>query len=340
MLSVYSQENEKISCTFFNQQCTLTNLTLATKTPKYSDIDEMKNNVRLMQIFNGNFTEIPEKLFVNFKNVIDISIHKCAVTDITIESFESATYLQRLSISNNKIVTLNSNIFNGCENVISLSLENNLIENINFDVFQPMDKLGYLDLSGNRIKSVEQVVFPPNLYHLNVESNLIEEFDGKKLNVSMLRLESNSLTLLNVGKNCEVVHAANNKISEISVDEGNVLETAELQNNNLTDLRNISKCTKLYHLDVSKNNIQLKLETFSGLSKLMSLDISEINQTIDDLSFLKPMQSLSGLTVQQGTISNYSIENIIKIIPTLDYVSLKGNGYIKIVANPLKFGTY
>lgn len=324
-----SQENEIFSCTRGSASskytwCSLKNLTLTTKSPNYTDTDEIKNTVKALMIENGKLRELPEKLFFNYRQLTDVIIIKCGLSQITTESFKSAINLNSISMRSNKIVNLNSNIFNDCKMLKSLDLSDNLIENIGSNVFLSIVKLLSLDLSNNRIKDIGNLIFS-NMQFLVLNNNQIEEMSRNILNVTYVNLQNNLLSSLKIGKNVASIDASNNKVSKIIVDEGSSVESITLTDNSLTDLRNVSKCTNLKYLKLSNNNIQVKLDSFSGLLKLEKLDISKNNGTIVDLGFLKPLQSLKSLKVQKGAITNYNFENILKIIPDIRQVELIGD---------------
>lgn len=322
-------ENEIFSCasyTLFNPtMCCLTNSTISIKSPNYADTDEIKNMIQVIRIEDGNLSELPEKLFLNYRNLTSLTINRCGLSEITSESFKSAVNLVSLSMEMNNIVTLNSNIFKDCKKLTRLDLSENLIENISSNVFQPMVHLIFLNLGFNRIKSLDNLMFS-NMEVLILRYNQIEGDFANIFNVSSINLDNNLLTSLRIENNSKSMEAENNKISKIIVDEGSVLEIVTLRNNNLTDLRNISKCTNLIILRLSENNIQVRIDTFSGLSKLQTLDISKNNETIgEDLGFLESLKSLKYLTVQKGAITNYNFENILKIIPDISLVQVTGD---------------
>lgn len=310
-----------------------------------------------MDFRNGKFNEIPENFFFNYKNVMNFAIYDCGLIEITLESFKSAKKLIFLVITENQIKTLNSKIFNDCENLVVLDLSKNLIENISSDVFKSIGTLESLNLSENRIKTMEKIIFS-NLKRLFLSDNQIETFNGNNLNLSEVKLNDNLITSLKIDESLKTLHAENNQISNIIVDENNHLSDIRLRNNSLTDLRNISKLTKLIFLDLSDNKIEVQMnfknlpklerlllqntnifytpEIFTELSVLEFLDISRNNRTIDDLSFLKPLQSLEGLDVQQGAIVNYNFDEIIKIIPKIRTVAIKGESW-QVDYNPISY---
>lgn len=331
---LFSQEIESFTCVTKQSYkfigCLLENITITKKFPNYIETDEVKEKFNEMNFKNGKMNTLPDQLFFNYNNIVIMTILNCGLTEITQESFKSAKMLKYLMITENQIVNLNSKIFNECTGLFLLDLSWNLIEFISSDVFQSLVNLDTIHLNNNRIKIIEENTLS-NIYlrFLYLTDNQIEEFNQINFNISNIYIEKNLLSSLNINKNYYALYAESNKISKIIVDEKNILlKHLSLTDNNLTDLRNISKLTELNSLELNDNNIQITPGTFTGLSQLHSLDIRRNNRTIEDLRFLKPLKGLETLRIEQSAIFNFNVEHILEIVPKVNvWISQPQGGY-------------
>ena len=115
------------------------------------------SNSEMVACKGANLENIPWK-FQNPGRILDLDLHGNSITvvDSNISSFSN---LERLDLSRNLLVHIDSNVFISSVRLTRLSLEGNRLSNLEIDVFNGLQKLSSLDLSSNSLTSLADGVF-------------------------------------------------------------------------------------------------------------------------------------------------------------------------------------
>lgn len=342
--SIICDEYQFFKCTFSNGNvCLMDNFIKTSNQANYTDIFKLKKKITEMRFDGGNVHELPIDLFIHYRNFKTLSLYRCDYREIQQTCLENAYDLISFECRYNKLKTLSAFIFQHTTQLKYLFLSNNEIEYVNPDAFFGLEKLKYLDLSWNRLRTIKNDLFYilKNLDEINLSFNKIHELDYYNFNVKKIIISNNRLTSLNIKGNIIEIVASNNKITMLHI-ESDIIENLDLNNNSITDLRNISKLTSIKHLDVSYNNIdantfsnlnslseliELNLvdvqlccltdTTFNKLTKLKKLDIRQNDFRIYDLNILRPLNNLRELGVSENVLTKFNLEQIKFILPCL-----------------------
>lgn len=342
--SIICDDDQFFKCTYsYGNICVIDNYIKTTNKTNYTDIFKHKKKVTEMRFEGGNLHELPIDLFIHYRNVKTLSLYQCDYREIKQTCLENAYDLLSFESRYNKLKALSAFIFQHTSKLQYLFLSNNEIEYINPDAFFGLENLKYLDLSWNRLRSIKNDLFYilKNLDEINLSFNKIHELDYYNFNVKKIILNNNRLTSLNIKGSMIEIQACNNKITLLHI-ESDIIENLDLNNNSITDLRNISKLTSIKYLDVSYNNIdtntyynlnslseliELNLvdvqlccltdKTFNKLTKLEKLDIRQNDFKIYDLNILRPLNNLKELGISENVLSKFNLEQIKFVLPCL-----------------------
>lgn len=137
--------------------------------------------------------------------------------------------LVKITLSNNKLQTIQSNTFEKLPQLEDLNLSNNLLTTLEKDWFIDCDKLIRIRLYYNKIKKIDGNMFnnvnPQNYMNILMGSNQIEEIDNeafaKMSHISELTLHENLIkefneNLLEKAKDVLLLDLGNNKIQCVS----------------------------------------------------------------------------------------------------------------------------
>lgn len=155
-------------------------------------------------------------------------------------------------LTNNNVVKIEHEVFNGMKKLKALDLSNNLIREIRSGIFNGLKDLFYLDLSRNKISFIDSAAFDNmrNLKEFNISDNRLtaisnrwftscphlHKLDFRKNKIAQLPY----LSFLNLNSELEIsIDLSVNKISKVANGAfENILKfnRLELQRNNLTDI--------------------------------------------------------------------------------------------------------
>jgi len=177
----------------------ITNLSLSIADDQIKNIPQLNfgshRSLKELTLRNNFIKNITQASLRNVKNV-DLSMNYIAYFTSDIFSFD---ILEDLDVSNNRIQTLNTSMFEGLSSLKKLNISHNSITKINIDTFSDTKNLRtldlsnnqitylststgkfplleYLDLSQNDIQNVTQIPFEsmPNLKQLYLTGNFLE----------------------------------------------------------------------------------------------------------------------------------------------------------------------
>lgn len=207
---------------------------------KLNVIDLSRNEIEVIE--NGSFDYlnletlnlIRNKIIeFNFQtlNVKNLDVQNNVMTKVTNNKI-FGNDLDSLNISDNNLTTIDSMFFNNLIKIRHFFASYNFIEHLDSQIFQKLDNLQMIDLSFNRLETIENGTFSMlNLFLLNLEGNLIIEFDFKYLMIEEINLAKNQLVSVLVnGKNLTTLFLNDNKISRLDL-EVRTLKELSFENN-------------------------------------------------------------------------------------------------------------
>jgi len=270
------------------------------------NIDQLIISRNVSLILKNNYLEmIPDDRLAYLDiNKLDLSNNR--IMKLSSEAFRDVTKVEELNLANNQLRHLNPNVFRPLEKcLVTLNVENNYFNELDStrfsEVFLKLKELKNLYLANNRLSSL------PNLSKLNIvklsaESNFIEtlvdSFTGHHLlptSLVELNLRSNRLKQINDNtfENLEMLKLLNLASNQISA-------LAENAFNHLTNL---------VWIDLRQNNLKhIPSRIFYSLVNLEYLDLSsQLIEKIDDYAFDRKSNSK---VVQKIDLSNNRISRI------------------------------
>ena len=193
-----------------------------------------------------------------------------------------------LTLKNNNLSNLSSEIFKGLHNLQKLRLDGNNLSSLPAGIFDGLSNLEVLSLSRNKLSSLSPEIFEElhNLQKLRLDDNKLSSLSPKIFkglhNLQNLWLYDNSLSSLPAGifdgpHHLEILSLSRNKLSSLSSEifkELHGLQNLWLCNNNLSSLP-AGIFDGLHHLEVlslSRNKLSsLSSEIFKELHGLQKL---------------------------------------------------------------------
>ncbi|XP_076279000.1 G-protein coupled receptor rickets isoform X1 [Lasioglossum baleicum] len=236
-------------------------------------------NLTKLDLTNNNITDIPVRAFHRISNLEVLLLRRNRLHTIADDAFTNLTSLRVLELDDNYLTKIPTAIVN-LSGLEDLSLSNNKIETVDGRTFRRAANLLSLDLRGNPIKEIHGDAFR-DLRKLRklILSNLKE-----------LRIFPN----LNGTRSLEVLRLDRAQIANVPAnlcESCSRLKSLDLKSNYLSELPNLRNCSELRVLDLASNQISsLMDEPFRGLNLLHDLLLS--NNKLRIIS----SDSLAGLT--------------------------------------------
>ncbi|GAB0099786.1 TOLL [Sergentomyia squamirostris] len=279
------------------------------------DVFDLLPNLSVIRLNKNNFTKLPEGLFKNNRKLSEFTLlynqeplkmlpdgffaNLTHLKDIYIRSglevlpsdlFEGSENLEKLDLSDNKLMTLPEGFLSSQINLKEINLGNNKLNNLDNGLFASTKALVELRLSNNNLTNLVSHLFR-NLHNL------------KRLYLNNNNLLTISMDTFSGTKSLEVINMANNKLTFMESQPGPIDLNSPFQ-----------RLTKLTSLNLSHNQI-LKIfqDWMFNLSGLKLLDLSYNNITMltaSDLQFLSHDIQVYLTHNQITEISFYDIETI------------------------------
>ncbi|KAK6731777.1 hypothetical protein RB195_007933 [Necator americanus] len=362
-------------------------VSLAHETLGVSD-DALANLKRLekLSITSSNLVHIPEKLFCSLKNlqVLNVSSNwistlsssapHCIANQLIIVDFShnrldrlgtelnTLPAVRQLSLSNNRLSSIEQGIENLPETLIhinlasnqlstippslvvlphlvSLNLSHNSIDESSPNVFTS-NVLELLDLSWNRISTIPSRLYPNSmgsLVHLHLEGNRIPELKPLEL-MNYTRLQTLNIASNRLEKLRDDIFAGLNELSALRL-ANNSIDTVEpaafadltlgdvdLSHNRLTEVPiAIGRLFRLKKIDLSHNKIKkLHQFIFNKISHLHTIDLSHNELPSVSPYVFSDCAYLTSLNLSHNHISQLFHDSLAKC-PLLKRIDLSDN---------------
>ncbi|XP_076820191.1 leucine-rich repeat-containing protein 4-like isoform X2 [Clavelina lepadiformis] len=209
---------------------------------------------------------------------------------------EIPTRSRILSLSFNQITELQRNVFQRLTQLENLLLNENRISAIAGSAFTGLGSLQRLDLSGNRLKEVPKVALGDlnNLRELSLRNNPIKQI----LSYDFVRV-GKTLSWLDIGQLRQLNHVSTHALNGLAS-----LKTLSMDNCNLKDIPFLKPLPRLNTLDLSSNKmVAIRPSTFTGLNKLISLNLGYCDISDIDSNSFTDLVSLQNLNLANNDIA-------------------------------------
>ncbi|ODV58380.1 leucine-rich repeat domain-containing protein [Ascoidea rubescens DSM 1968] len=216
----------------------------------------------------------------------------------------SSALLSKFTL-NSQLSNFDNQLQSNFRNLTYLNLSNNLINDLSDFPLTNFPKLTSLNLSKNRLKTINGLNHLKNLKFLNLSSVNYYNFNSRWL-------ESLIIDNLSELSNLQSLDLSNNGIAEIK----NLSSLSNLQYLNLSHnvlIKNIDNLSDLKNLQILKlvNTNISKIENLSNLSNLKILDLS--SNLISKLQNLNNLNNLSNLILKNNYISIIDLSQILNL---------------------------
>lgn len=291
------------------------------------------SNLHSLELKNNQISALKERLTTkqNDKlNYIDLGSNK--IVAINENVFEYLSELGHLILSNNKIVKLLKNVFRPLLNLQIISLDGNGIEFLDDDTFAQNAKLNKVFLHNNKLTMVNSKLFRSVrlLDTLDLSYNKLSNYT-LEVPTKLLKVEFNQLKHLHIVNSITSVLASNNEINTLSCDSHdymNVIETLELDYNNISNFNCIRSMMNLRDASLSHNSfVALSVSDFVNLYNLMILDLSYNKIRQINLYVLNNLDKLTTLSLAGNSLRKLDAEKIKLTLPELMTFEITGNDF-------------
>lgn len=249
---------------------------------KIESVDEkaFSNNENLywLDLSHNRIGGLPWVVFQYLKAVVTINLSHNMIEELGLVCSGIET-LSTLDLSYNRIKKIRFSTFEQTTNLEELHLGNNEIEMIEHNAFDQCSKLKSLDLSNNRLQSLHFDIPSSQFSSLLVYNNFIGELacTTRQQNLSNLKL-----------------HAQNNQISTMFVQDGIPITDCNLDTNRLKSISTLTKIYTLTSLRLSNNDLSESddVSSFTNLQNLVELDLSNTDLQSQYVHYLFQLPNL------------------------------------------------
>ncbi|KAJ9583932.1 hypothetical protein L9F63_021706 [Diploptera punctata] len=274
-----------------------------------------------LHLDRNRFRVLEKGVFRELTSLSILDLSENMIDTIKYGAFKGLGSLKKLYLRANRLELLVGEIFMDLGSLVELDLSNNLLTIIKSDNFRGLWSLEVLEMIFNRIHTVERDSFIDltNLNRLDLDDNLITSLKGRIFkglsNLDTLYLSDNQLTHLGSDsflglRNLTTLYITSNLIE--TIESSTFQQTPNLEFLFLTSNPNLKLPVDealiysgtLFYLDMSECNLTyVPPAAFSGLSNLMTLELSKNNISRLDREVLKPMiERLSQVNIDNNPL--------------------------------------
>lgn len=245
-------------------------------------------NLREITVFGIKDLKIPNDFCDTHRLLYYITIGMCTMKKFP--SLNKCTYLQTIEFAANTIGEISKNSFSGLPYIKAVEIfqSQNTVTRIHPDAFSNMTSLIELDLSHFKLKQ-----FP----------NLRGSISLQKLSLPFCSIKT---------------------IPDDFCDDKPDLSNLDLNQNEITQLPSLSKCTALVFLDLYHNRIASLTTQFHGLTKLNFLKLTDNHLTTIPESLFGSLKDLRTLHLADNVISHID-NNAFKNVTNLRVLDVSKN---------------
>ena len=259
--------------------------------------------------------------FYSLNNLLSLQLSNNQILTIEDETFNGLNSLLVLNLSSNLIYNLTGSLFSNLSSLKVLILRNNKLDYIIKDYFKGLNSLAHLDVSYNQVKIIWSDAF--FVYTKKLESLILKSNQIHKLNDSL-----ESLSCL------KELDLSFNFINSITNKDLNNLTNLDLSSNRLENIDfNVTNVKSLKSLILSNISFNSSFFiNFEMFSKIEILDMSE-NIFIYTSNF-KYLINIKKLNLKNTIISDFSFLSYLKLIEEFDYSNSNYALFCLLILNP------
>lgn len=247
-----------LSSDVFGNMTNLEYLTLAKNQLTSLPTDIFANNSRLSRIIlDGNdLQRLPKfKNSENFQTQF-FSCNECGLESIEPDIFQDMPALIRLHLSKNRIRQIDPHAFDLLRSLRILDISYNSIKHLDEDIFRYNSGLKTLNLALNNIPYIDTRIF--------AHTKTIETLDMSNNGMQQIWHKTDNNPLLSL----QVLNLADNRISNITVSDLNVVPNLKVLNLNNNDF----VCSREFELAMRWLNMRTVIHSSLGLNAELSAD--------------------------------------------------------------------
>ncbi|KOB74993.1 Tartan/capricious-like protein [Operophtera brumata] len=309
----------------FIEMTNLTHLNLSTNHIK--NIENLTFVNSSVLVLDLSFNDVSKLHFLNgcLVNLTDLYLNNNKITTIEENLFKKQNSIKKLDLSMNKITKIEVNALPLASLQYLNILDNQLTGDVDAKMFSPAKYLRFLDLSNYNLSKINYSAFidMPVLARLNLSHNVIENIETDNFrnisNMYSLDLSYNKLEKLQFNNslltNLKSAYLNNNKLSNFSriFQESCKLLYLDMSHNGVWDVSNANAeiFPELQVLHLSHNNInQFNNRNTNTLANLVDLRLSSNKIKNINLSFFKELLIVDLSNNNLAFINNTFLKNI------------------------------
>lgn len=289
------------------------------------------DNLMYLSASHNKMSELTSSLFLGAPNISVVDFSYNNIEKVSASAFASAILMSRLHLSHNLLKNLDKSTFAMMTMLDELHLDFNQLEVIDVDLFAHNTLLARLSLNNNRIirlecDSIKELKY---LNKIDLSMNKLQEFNttcisGIDLDLIIHNNQLEKLSLRNVAS----VHASNNKIKHVYIENGiSNLKSLKLASNNLTNITGIFEhLNSLETLDLSYNYVgKLNISTFAKLTNLEHLNLGHTNLSNINFGTFFHQKELKSLDISYNNLNKMNFDVFLPYLKSLESLVLDGN---------------
>ena len=266
-------------------------------------------NLRVLDLHGNAFYTLPDAAMFRLHQLIVLNVSGNHLTSSVLGAgFRYTTQLTTLDLSNNNLVSVESNTFDVTrfwdkQHSLHVNMSSCNVRYIHPMALAKLDRVETFSLAGNARLTSENLVSA--LENFNVSS--LRSLDLSNVNLSSVATMFNRVNY----KRLVVLNLSHNHIG--SVVKGTFfylvnLRSLDLNHNRIDGIRSMDELVQLRHLDLAYNYIgEIDETTFEGLQELHSLDLSHNALREITESPFQTLWYLESLDLSWNSISSVSI---------------------------------
>ncbi|XP_052892098.1 leucine-rich repeat-containing G-protein coupled receptor 5-like [Anopheles moucheti] len=288
-------------------------------------------SLQILDLSWNALSELTANCFAGASQVTKLVLSYNSISSIDAMAFNSLVNLNFLLLTGNKLRLLHSTVFKSLVALQTIYLDSNELQVIERNLFSNNGQLQNIILKNNRISVVEEGAFttdkPSNLSILSLSNNNLTKLNLSGVKVKKVYASNNKLEEIYLSSSIELVHARNNTISNILMDNSSKMDltTLDLDNNSITSFESINHLTSLVNLFLSNNRIgPVNLTSFAKLTKLEQLGLERTHISNLQHGTFAQQESLKWLDLSYNNLDRFDFD-ILTSSTALEKIFLDGN---------------
>lgn len=284
------------------------------------DVENAESITALDFVQGSKLETVPAGIFKVFPALEKLFVSDTEIRSLQTDRFEGANNLKVLNIFNNEIEEIPSRVFSNLPETVEILLMSNKISTIEDYAFEGMTKLEVLRLSDNRIRKLTKLAFAgaPKIESIVLDSNAIDTIEDGAFNLpslKTLRIVNNKLTTL----------------SDAMFTGASLLQEVYFAVNQVTRIgKAFNECKKLRLLVLNQNPIEdVELTSLAGITDLdtIYLDGTKLTLSNDIESSATSDSKLKTISINDNHLSTTRLFKHLSIFGRLEKIFASSNQF-------------